>query len=150
MSRKRWTQKGNALIEAGLAIPAMCIMFAGVADFGRSFRAYNEALSAARDASQVVINDYSSYRTSGSDSMITAAVANDSTLSGLSGTITRFYTCPNSEGDDFGRKYTTPQSCDNQRIYVKIVASAPFTAVTPHPMIPYPSTINGTAMIRVQ
>lgn len=150
MKLRRGRQRGNALIEAGLAIPAVFLLFAGVADFGRSFWYYNEAVSASRDGAQVVVNDYSSYTTSSNDSSITAAVAADSSMSGLAGTVSRFYTCPNTNGDDGGTQYTTDQGCTNERIYVKIVASAPFSAVTPHPMILYPSHAYGTSIVRVQ
>ena len=152
---RRW-QRGNALIEAGLAIPAVFLLFAGVADFGRSFWFYNEAVSASRDAAQVVVNNYPSFATTTSnDSNITTAVAADNNMSGLNGAVSRFYTCPNSSGDDGGAQYaytpgTTTPTCSPYRIYVKIQASAPFTAVMPHPMILYPSHVYGTAIVRVQ
>ena len=156
MKRSRWRQRGNALIEAGLAIPAFFLLFAGVSDFGRSFWFFNEAVSASRDAAQVVVNNYPSYATTTTnDSSITSALAADNNMSGLSGTVSRFYTCPNSSGDDGGTQYaytpgTTTPTCSPYRIYVKIQASAPFTAVTPHPMILYPSHVYGTAIVRVQ
>ena len=150
MKNRRLRQRGNAIVEACLAIPAMFILFAGVADFGRAFWAYNEAVSAARDGSQVVINHYPAYISSGSDSKVVATVAADSTLTGLAGAVTRFYTCPDPNGDDGRTQYATSQGCANERMYVKISASAPFSAATPHPMIAYPSTIRGTAVVRVQ
>ena len=141
-------RRGSALIEAGLTIPVVVLLFAGVADFGRSFRYYNQAVSGARDAAQLVINHYASYIGGGNDSAITSAVATES--GALAGTVTRFYTCPNANGDDGGAQYTAPRGCSNQRVYVRVTASAPFTAVMPHSAISHPSHVSSAAVIRVQ
>jgi len=131
------------LIEAGLTIPVVVLLFAGVADVGRSFRYYNQAVSAARDAAQLVFNNYATYIGSGNDSAITSAVASES--GALAGTVTRFYTCPNANGDDGSAQYKTPQGCSNQRVYVRLTAKAPFTAVMTHS-----AQVSSAAVMRVQ
>jgi Flp pilus assembly protein TadG len=136
-------RRGSALIEAGLTIPVVILLFVGVADVGRSFRYYNQAVSAARDAAQLVVNRYSSYIGGGNDSAITSAVSSES--GALAGKVTRFYTCPNASGDDGGTRYSTPQGCSNQRVYVRVTASAPFTAV-----MTQSSQVSSAAVIRVQ
>jgi len=144
------------MLEGALVFPMVFLLFAGVADFGRSFWYYNEAVSASRDAAQVVVNNYSSYATtSNNDAAITSAVAGDDNMKALGGVVSRFYTCPNTNGDDGGLEYTytpgvTTPTCNSYRIYVRIQASAPFTPVTPHPMILYPAHVQGTSIVRVQ
>ena len=59
-SKRRWrlSRRGQSLVEFALVLPMLLILFLGIADFGRVFSAGITVEAAARNAAEVVAEEY--------------------------------------------------------------------------------------------
>src|SRR2546427_138786 len=162
--KRRKRQRGNALIEAGLAGPVMFLMLSGVIDFGRAFYYTDAAASSARAGAQygiqspahfnnyvgmelAALNDANATCTDSSGKSVTC----DPSQSGQQAyigpyklTVTASSFCKDSSGN------SVACSSSSARGYVKVVTSAPYDLIVPWPGLPNPLGIGGLAVMRTQ
>jgi hypothetical protein len=137
--------RGQGLVELAMALPLLLLMLVAAVDMGRLLFMSIAANSAARAGVQY--GAQSVITASDANGMVQAALQDGKDVSGLSATASYYCKCPDG---------STPNSCgDNvcasgqQIIYVNVVTTAQFTAMTRIPGIPSPLTVSASATRRV-
>jgi Flp pilus assembly protein TadG len=156
---RRKTRRGSSLVEFAIAWPVLSLLFFGVIDYARLMGIYGSLNGAARSGAQQIIDDVPTFALAASSSDATSwntlvsqvqtAAALNTTASGLSTTVTKAFACPTGDGGEAALQSAIP-SCTNYRIYVRVKTTVPVSAWAPVPKVIFPTSLSGTAMVRVK
>ena len=139
--RIRSKQKGNALLEMGLASTMLFGLLAGVIDFGRAFYFTDIATGSARAGAQYGIQSAANF---GNHDMMEAAAATDANgVPGFTAVASSY--CTNSAGST-----VTCDGSSGLRGWVKVTTSIPYKLLLPWPWLPSNVTVKGFALMRTQ
>ena len=162
--KRRKRQRGNALIELGLAAPEMILMLSGVIDFGRAFYYADAAASAARSGAQYGIQSPANFNNLVGMQIAALKDANASCTSSSGTSVAcnpaqsgqqayigpyKFSATASSYCKDLSGN-TVACTSSNARGYVKVVASIPYNLIIPWPGLPNPLAIGGLAVMRTK
>jgi Flp pilus assembly protein TadG len=137
--RKPW-QRGNALIEMGLATPMLMLLLSAVIDFGRVFYYSDAAVSAARAGAQYGIQSAANFGNHAGMQLAAETDAQD--IPNFSATATSY--CQDSNG--------TAVACTaaGAEGYVKVATSITYDLILSWPGIPNPLPVGAKAIMRRQ
>jgi len=137
---RRRLQRGNAMVELGLATPMMILMLSGVIDFGRAFYFTDAAASAARAGAQYGIESPSNFN---NYTLMQQAAQNDA--QGIPNfTATADSYCQDSSGA------AALCTAAGARGYVRVKTAITYNLMIPWPGLPNPLNIGGIAVMRCQ
>jgi hypothetical protein len=129
-------RKGNALLEAAMALPVLALLMLGVIDFSSVFVAQITNTGAARMAAQHAMNQPERFRSGDLESKGEVRAE-------------RVCYCANADGT-LGAPRACPVACANARVFVKFTAESAVNPVIRYPLIPYPAKVASSAMVRIQ
>lgn len=132
-------QRGSALVELSLCMPALVVLFLGVADYSRVFYYTCEISSAAWSGVMYAASDPSHY----TDTVGIKTVANNDAQD--IGTLT-------VNSSKFCQENETVVSCAStyNRVYVQVQTSKTFSPVISWPGLPSSGSITQTVSLRVK
>ena len=158
ITMRRRSERGNAMIELGLAAPMMFLILSGVIDFGRAFYFTDLAVSAARAGAQYGIespanvgNDAAMRLAAYNDANATCTDANgNSATCGTTGSQGKIGS--NLSFSATASHYCVPVDCTTAvaKGYVKVLTSITYNLLVPWPGLPNPLNIGGAAILRTQ
>ena len=135
---RRRMQRGNAMLEMGLATPVLILMLSGVIDFGRAFYFTDAAVSAARAGAQYGIESPANF---GNYPGMRQAALNDAQgISNLTAVATSY--CQDSGGA------TALCTAAGIKGYVQVKTAITYNLMIPWPGLPNPLNIGGIAIMR--
>lgn len=166
MRTRNWNRairrnRGGAMVEFALVLPALVLLCMAAGDFGRL---YFHALTVVNAASSAVHwGSLDSGFAAQSAEMEDRAVKDASNLTGVTATSSMFCDCPPAAVDDFTTD-PTPVDCSLAgvegtctdgayglpRVYVRTDVKQTFNTVGPYPGIPHSSEVSRSAYMRVQ
>lgn len=137
--RKPW-QRGNALIEMGLAMPMLMLLLSAVIDFGRVFYYSDAAVSAARAGAQYGIQSAANFGNYAG--MQQAAKTDAQDIPNFSATATSY--CQDSSGA------AVACTASGAEGYVKVAATITYNLILSWPGVPNPLPVGAAAIMRCQ
>jgi Flp pilus assembly protein TadG len=137
--RKPW-QRGNALIEMGLATPMLMLLLSAVIDFGRVFYYSDAAVSAARAGAQYGIQSAANFGNYAGMKLAAQTDAQD--IPNFSATATSY--CQDSSGA------AVACTASGAEGYVKVATSITYNLMVSWPWIPNPLPVGAKAIMRCQ
>ena len=154
--------RGLAFTEFVLVLPLAFMLFLGILDFGRVFYAAMAVSNAARAGVQYGAQS-NAYSGDFPGMIAAATAAGDASGIGGFGTMgaCRYCKCadgtgscnscsPGSDGCSSASSCLASCPSDAPQIYVSVSANKVFTTLFPYPGIPHTTTLNRTAIMRVQ
>jgi Flp pilus assembly protein TadG len=142
---------GQSVVELALIAPLLALLLMVAADLGRVFYlsiAVNNAASAGVHfaAQEGNANDATGMETAACNDFGISPLATCQQTLGM--TATSFCECPN--GASPGAQVDCTSTCADLRIYAEVTTTTSFSTLLPYPGIPSVSSVNGTAVMRVQ
>ena len=133
-------QRGNALIEIGLATPMLMLLLSAVIDFGRVFYYSDAAVSAARAGAQYGIQSAANFGNYAGMQLAAQTDAQD--IPNFSATATSY--CQDSSG--------TAVACTaaGAEGYVKVATTITYNLILAWPGVPNPLPVAAKAIMRCQ
>ena len=144
--RKRYRQRGSAVLEFALSSTLLFMLFAGLADLTRMFYYARIVTNAARAGVQYGM--YSQTNSQNTTGMQSAATASAGNLSGMTATASYYCQCPGTTGT-----VTCASTCTggvSPKMYDQVTTAYVFAAVVTWPRLPASFNISYTATMRVQ
>ena len=135
---RRRLQRGNAMLELGLAAPVLMLMLSGVIDFGRAFYFTDAAVSAARAGAQYGIQSPTNFKNYAG--MQLAAQNDAQGIPNFTATATSY--CQDSGGN------TALCTAASIKGYVQVKTAITYNLMIPWPGLPNPLNIGGIAILR--
>lgn len=143
--RKVPGETGQALVELSLALPLLCIILIGLAEFGRFAYFAVEISNAAHAGAQYGAQNH--VTASDSAGMQTAAINDGANVSGLTATATHFCVCADGTAST-----CSPTDCSGSRIveFVQVNTGASIGSMFNYPGLSRTLTLTGQAVMRVE
>lgn len=133
-------QRGNALVEIGLAVPMMMLLLSAVIDFGRVFYYSDAAVSAARAGAQYGIQSAANFGNYAGMQLAAKADAQD--IPNFSATATSY--CQDSSGA------AVACTASGAEGYVKVATTITYNLILAWPGVPNPLPVGAAAIMRCQ
>ena len=150
VTRFRREQRGVAAVELAIAIPILTVCALCVGDLGRfALQRTWVSYAASAGAEYAVAHGFDANK-------ITTAATSGAPVSGISisPTPSEFYGCATATGVTASTQGATCPSTTSTGgtagQYVSVTATMPFSAMFSAAGISYPSTLNATAVVRIQ
>jgi Flp pilus assembly protein TadG len=137
---RRRRQRGNALIELGLATPMLMLLLSAVIDFGRVFYYTDAAVSAARAGAQYGIQSAANFGNYAG--MKLAAQTDAQGIQNFTANATSY--CQSSSGT------TMDCTVSGAEGYIKVTTAITYNLLLPWPGLPNPLPVGGAAIMRCQ
>jgi Flp pilus assembly protein TadG len=137
---RRPGERGNALVEMGVAAPMLMLLLSAVIDFGRVFYYTDAAVSAARAGAQYGIQSAANFGNYAG--MQLAAQTDAQGIQNFSATATSY--CQSSSGTSVA---CTASGAEG---YVKVTTAITYNLLVSWPWIPNPLPVGGVAIMRCQ
>ena len=137
---RRRGERGNALVELGLATPMLMLLLSAVIDFGRVFYFTDAAASAARAGAQYGIQSAANFGNYAG--MQLAAQTDAQGIPNFSATASSY--CQSSSGTSVA---CTASGAEG---YVKVTTAITYNLLVSWPWLPNPLNVGGQAIMRCQ
>lgn len=133
---------GSAAIELAVALPMLCLILVGTADFGRVFAESIAVQNASRMGVQYAIVNLSN-ATPDYNAIQSAALAELPNATGATAAARQYCRCGNN-----GSENDCSSTCSSQARYVEVTVRKSFTPLISYPGIPSPVPLSSTVTVR--